>query len=187
MKCTGSAHNRLNRREEADIVSITVDSGRFGTRGSAFTTNIEELELIFENLSSLIESVGSVAGIVPVSVPKGHRNLSSESPQLASRSELSVSPLRTIFHNQYRTMCSLLDRYRAFTIATVVELENRIHHNIRLESELEQRHDALEEKIGASFSSRMVTPSPRSYEKPTIGEISEILALRDKLLSQIER
>ena len=147
-----------------------------------------ELDIIFENIGSLFESIGVITGVVVrMNVNLSHSKNSDRSSRSSVTKILNDSPLSRIFQEQFMVLRGSLERCRAFIVNDFEQLAKVLDYETAMEEALKARLASLEGSIGSlsSHSLDMITPSPPPICSPTVDEISEILSLRDKLLSQL--
>lgn len=150
-------------------------------------SGIHELELIFDNIISLFDSLGILGG-VSKETKSSSRQLRKFQYSKESERDISQpsSPIYDIFQKQFQILSLSLERCRAYVIEDFIHIQKTYDDTLEAECNLEADLEALEETLGSRsyLSQDMTTPSP----SPTLvqEDISEILALRDHLLSQLE-
>lgn len=150
---------------------------------------VNDLDIVFENMITLFGSIGIITGITETSCTKlTPVKAKQRIPQTIVNADVVQSPLSRIFQKQFQVMMGSLERCRGFIVGDFAQLEQHLSDELTIESELESKLDSLTASLGglSCYSPDMTTPSPPPLGSPTVHEISEILSLRDKLLSQLE-
>ena len=148
---------------------------------------VHELEVIFANINSLFDALGNLSGVSMESKSSSrHHRKHMSSNESTKEGKQPTFAIFDIFHKQFQILSSSLERCRAFVVEDFIRLDRTYHETMQIELKLEESLHTLEESLGnrAYFSHDITTPSL----SPTLfqDDISEILALRDRLLDQID-
>jgi hypothetical protein len=150
---------------------------------------VDGLNITFDNMESLFESIGIITGVVDASrMGQTIQKHVSRTKRDVTAFNATHSPLVDIFHKQFQVLSGSLKRCRGFIVGDLVQLEQQLCQELSVEHELETRFRHLESSLGnpSHLSLGTFTPSPPPIASPTVDEISQILTLRDKLLSQLD-
>jgi len=148
---------------------------------------VDGLNITFDNMESLFESIGIITGVVHASrVGQTMQKHVLRTKKDVAAINATHSPLVDIFRKQFQVLSGSIERCRGFIVGDLVQLEQQLCQELFVEHELETRFRHLESSLGNPSHLGTFTPSPPPIASPTVDEISQILTLRDKLLSQLD-